>query len=407
MKTRKFRLALSCATLLLAASVQSYAGGPLALRDAGAPYLRPERHSLRRGRCYLRVALRAGVGRARLRQPRVGRYDQRRHPRRRRLHERRGGRLPGRHSHLSGRANTRAKAKRVDLPFDSSNRLLYTEIEPVGSDVDYFKFSGKAGQIFVAETVPGLPDMDTVIGLFNSSGTLIAADDDGGAGLLSRLAVTLPANGDYLVAVSTFPDVTFTGAGEDFGRYVLTMNIYTGTLLPLVDDESVQVPLNTFTFPYRGVNRTSVFVNANGNLTFGAANGDFSETVPEFLGGPPRIAPLWDDLFPGDGLVIAEEKNKSLYVHFVTVPELFGDSPNYFTVVLDKKDDITMDYGATSRSDVIVGVTKGGGAADPGPRNLSSASHLSAVGTTYEQFFGSTFGYGGVDLSFQQLKFKK
>lgn len=303
--------------------------------------------------------------------------------------------------------NTRAKAHRVDLPFNSSSRLLHTEIEPTGGDVDYFKFRGKAGEIFVAETVPGLPDMDTILGLFNSSGALIAADDDGGAGLLSRLAVTLPANGDYYVAVSTFPDVSFTGAGEDFGRYVLTMNSYTGTLLPLTDDDSVQVPLNTFTFPYQGANRTSVFVNGNGNLTFGAADGDLSESVAEFLNGPPRIAPLWDDLFPADGLVIAEEKNKALYIHFVTVPEFFSDSPNYFTVVLDKKGDITMDYGATSRSDGLVGVTKGGGAADPGPRNLSSASNLSAVGTTYEQFLGSPFNYGGVDLSFQQLKFKK
>jgi hypothetical protein len=179
-------------------------------------------------------------------------------------------------------------------------------------------------------------------------------------GLLSRLLVQIPANGTFAVAVSTFGDVDFTGAGTDFGRYVLNISSYRGTLLPLTDDESVQVNLNTFAFPYQGANRTSVFVNGNGNLTFGAGDGDFSESVPEFLAGAPRIAPLWDDLFPGNGLVIGE---------------------------------INMNYLATNRSDAIVGVTQGGGAADPGPTNLSNASNLSAVGTRYEQFLGSFFDY--------------
>ena len=50
--------------------------------------------------------------------------------------------------------------------------------------------------------------------------------------------------------------------------------------------------LTTFTFPFQGTNRSSVFVNANGNLTFGAPNGDFSETVPEFLDYSARFLDL-------------------------------------------------------------------------------------------------------------------
>ena len=38
-------------------------------------------------------------------------------------------------------------------------------------------------------------------------------------------------------------------------------------------------------FPFQGTKWSSVFVNGNGNLTFGAADPDFSESVPELLAG--------------------------------------------------------------------------------------------------------------------------
>ena len=302
------------------------------------------------------------------------------------------------------------------LPFNTASR--FSEINPLGNDVDFYRFRAKAGDILAIETVPGLQTMDSVIGLFDADGQLLIADDDGGVGLLSRVLVRVPADGTYAVGVSTFPDLDFSGDGGDFGRYVLNVSSYRGTILPLLDDESVSVPLTTFRFPYQGTNRSSVFVNANGNLTFGAPDGDFTETVPELLAGPARIAPLWDDLFPGSGLVIAEEKNRQLLVHFVSVPEFLATGTNYFTVVLDRTGDITFDYGATNRSDTLAGVTQGGGAADPGPTDLSEARHLSAVGTTYENIplvigsegfvsSGSFAAYGGVDLSWTELRFDK
>ena len=143
--------------------------------------------------------------------------------------------------------------------------------------------------------------------------------------------------------------------------------------------------MSTFAFPFQGTDWSSVFVNGNGNLTFGAADLDFTESVAELLAGPPRIAPLWDDLNPAAGLVIAEENDKSLKIHFVSVPEFLVTGTNYFSVKLDRRGEITMNYGATNRSDAIVGVTQGGGAADPGPIDISR-TWLSAIGTTYEQF---------------------
>jgi hypothetical protein len=74
---------------------------------------------------------------------------------------------------------------------------------------------------------------------------------------------------------------------------------------------------------------------------------------------------------------------------------------------MDRFGEVKIDYGATSRSDALVGLTPGGGAADPGPTDLSRAFNLSAAGTTYQRFLGPLGTNEAVDLSFRQLKFRK
>ena len=294
------------------------------------------------------------------------------------------------------------------LPFNTVER--FSEIHP--GDLDFYRFRAKAGDILAIETLPGLTALDTVIGIFDDEGTLLLGDDDGGAGLLSRLLVQIEVDGTYSVGVSTFPDLGFTGAGEDFGRYVLNISSYRGTVLDFGDDPiadpSVEVGLSTFTFPFQGASWSSLFVNDNGNLTFGAGSDDFTESVADLLAGPPRIAALWDDLNALGGLIIAEEKNRELRIHFVSVPEFFVTGSNYFTLTLDRWGNVDIDYGATNRGDALVGITQGGGAADPGPIDISRARRLSVDGTSYELFSGVSFTtYGGVDLSFKEIEFKK
>ncbi len=307
------------------------------------------------------------------------------------------------------------RAKRINLPFDTADaKRSFTDISPVGDDVDYFRFSANEGVTLVAEVTAG--QLDSLLGLFQITssggddddddgggvtGVLLASDDDGGAGLLSRLVFPIPADGDYALAVTTFPDNDFTGDGNSGGRYVLDAFIIDGILLTLGDDNSVEVDLD-FSFPFQGVNYNSVFVNSNGSLSFGTGDSDFSESVAEFLNGPPRIAPLWDDLSPNNaGLVIFDGDATSASITFQDVPEFLTTGANNFTVTLDASGDIAIDYGSVTAQDAIVGITEGGGASAT-ETDLSAGGNLSATGTTFEQFTGIGDAF---DLAFQSLFF--
>ena len=72
----------------------------------------------------------------------------------------------------------------------------FTEIAPVGGDVDYYRFRARAGDVLAIEVVRGSPD--TMLGVFDAdTGDLLAVDDDNGCcgiGGLSRLLVQVPAS---------------------------------------------------------------------------------------------------------------------------------------------------------------------------------------------------------------------
>lgn len=302
------------------------------------------------------------------------------------------------------RNDSLATATRVELPFQSTDG--FSTIDPAIGDVDYYKFEAKAGDIITVETVPGRSAMDTFVGLFGGSG-LLASNDDGGSGVLSRLLVRIVEDGTYTVAVTTFGDADFDGVGgSDSGRYDLSIVKYRGDLLDTGDDGAVEVPFG-FSFPFQGQSWSSLFVNGNGNLTFGVDDADFSETVDEFLAGAPRVAPLWDDLFPPNGLVIAEPKDDRLLIHYASVPEFFSDRPNYFSTEMREDGRIRTGYLATARGDGLVGVTPGAGAADPGESDLSRRTNWPAVGTTYELFeFEGVSSFSDFDLYFDSLRFR-
>lgn len=295
--------------------------------------------------------------------------------------------------------NNRATARYIDLPFDSSNPRLYTEIEPDGNDVDFFRFNGRAGDAISAEIVSSA--LDTVLVLMDANGNVIAQDDDGGVGVLSKLATFLPAKGTYYLGVSTYPDTDFSGNGEGSGRYVLHAEVGDHISLALDDDGTQQIGI-PFSFPYQGQNWSSVYVNANGSLTFGIGSTDYTETAAELLSGPPRIAALWDDLSPQEGEVRVEASGDSLTVRYLNVPQYLAGDSNSFSINLSATGAVTIDYDDIDALDGIAGITQGNGAASSPETDLSAGAPLSATGTTYELFTGST---DPVDLDGTTLTF--
>ncbi|KAA9132723.1 hypothetical protein F3N42_05785 [Marinihelvus fidelis] len=290
----------------------------------------------------------------------------------------------------AGKNDSTRKARRVALPFSSADVGRYTEIEPA-LDEDWFRFTTTGAPVLTAEIVSSA--LDTIMVLVDADLNLVAIDDDGGAGLLSRIAAAdLPA-GTYYLGVATFD-------GETTGRYVLEIAESNAIPLSLGDDDAVELPLG-FSFPFNGSSYSSVWVNSNGNLTFGSADTWFLESVADLLNLQPRISPLWDDLSPNvGGSVSAEVGTDEITVIFDDVPEFASTSSNTFMVTLRADGSYTIEYGLVEALDGLAGVSEGGGAADPGETDLSAGSAYPAAGTTYENFTGADNDLSGLTLEF-------
>jgi hypothetical protein len=300
------------------------------------------------------------------------------------------------------RNDTFDTATPIELPFQSA--LAFSTIEPAGGDVDYYRFSGRAGDILSVATPPGNVLTRTRLGLFRraAGGTPVLV-----ATGFSALTVPLETDGTYAVAVTTQGDDDFTGDGTDFGRYNLSVIRYRGEVLQVGDFQSAEVPLG-FSFPFQGRQWSSVFVNGPGTLTFGAADSDpftfFS--VERFLAGPPRIS-MKPGLSPSFSVisVIAERGHDSLTIHYLNALDNITDRPNTFSTELRRDGRVRTTYFGMDAlfGSGLVGVTPGGGAADPGPVDLSRRPSWPARGTTYEQF---GIDFDDLDLSFRTLTFR-
>ncbi|MCX6632544.1 MAG: hypothetical protein NTW28_33485, partial [Candidatus Solibacter sp.] len=136
-------------------------------------------------------------------------------------------------------------------------------------------------------------------------------------------------------------------------------------VVALGDDDSRQFAL-PFAFPFYGAAYTQVFLNSDGNLTFTAADSaSTNRSVGRLTGGPPRIAPLLDDLDPSrsaGGVRFHADANRAVF-SWVNVRE-YSDSglgrAQTFQVRLYPDGSIQFSYSAVdSRVGAVVGIAPG------------------------------------------------
>ncbi len=190
------------------------------------------------------------------------------------------------------------------------------------------------------------------------------------------------------------------------GSYDLAAAASGSLLQGIRDDDARLVPL-PFPFPFFGAVHREVFVNSDGNLTFGASDTDSSpRSLGRLASGPPRIAALFDDLDPSqarDGIRVLSDPNRFV-VTWVQVPEYqdFGFGiPQTFQVRLYPDGRVEISYSGINAESAVVGIA-------PGRLQGSSTVVSFATGSSdaYGAAVGERFGTNTeVDLATAAQKF--
>jgi hypothetical protein len=159
-----------------------------------------------------------------------------------------------------------------------------------------------------------------------------------------------------------------------------------GTSLGLGSDDAKVVDL-PFAFPFYGLHYRRVFVHADGNLTFEAADpGPSDRSMGRFLSGPPRIAPFFADLDPSRGGIVAARLGPDRAVFsWSAVPGGAQINRNSFQVALLPGGDIDFVYGEMQSREAIAGLSPGA-AVTLTSVDLAAASPSSLSGAAAERF---------------------
>ena len=138
-----------------------------------------------------------------------------------------------------------------------------------------------------------------------------------------------------------------------------------GTPLAALDDDDSREAALPFAFPFFGATYDRVFINSDGNLTFTAGDHSSSErSLGRMTAGPPRIAPLFDDLDPSataGGVRMVAEGSRAV-VSWVGVPEWTENGPGRrqtFQVALYSDGRIAFSYSGVAATGAIVGLAPG------------------------------------------------
>ena len=134
-----------------------------------------------------------------------------------------------------------------------------------------------------------------------------------------------------------------------------------GDVLELDDDDSKKIDLG-FDFPFFGKAHTEVFVNSDGNLTFGKGDAaSQARDLQRFLGEAPRIGVLYTDLYPffGSAVEVKQSSGQVTVTWFNVEAFGFGGAVT-MQVVLFRTGIIDIIFEKSDVRTGIVGVSPGG-----------------------------------------------
>lgn len=181
--------------------------------------------------------------------------------------------------------------------------------------------------------------------------------------------------------------LTYSGGAYSVGVSTNSFVAPVGGDLNLTDDSQTTYAL-PFTLNYPGGSTTLLRICSNGFISPGASNGtDYTPSVSAFLSGNPRWAVVWRDLQPsGANDVYAHTAGGVVYVTWLNVSNYPATSPapNTFQAQFYSNGDVHLIYQSMSVSgNNLVGWTPGGGAQDPGSRDISAdaATGFTVCGT--------------------------
>lgn len=134
-----------------------------------------------------------------------------------------------------------------------------------------------------------------------------------------------------------------------------------GRRLTLADDDSSAAQTPAFPFDLYGRRVTSMFVNSDGNVTFGEAdNASTTRGLSRLASGAPRLAPFFADLDPsaGGGIFI-DSSAEAMTITWCAVPGFERAETVTVQAVLFPDHAIEFRFGATTLPNAIVGLSPG------------------------------------------------
>ena len=145
-----------------------------------------------------------------------------------------------------------------------------------------------------------------------------------------------------------------------------SVNSTLGDKLNLGDDDAVRVSLPNFRIRYFGKTYDSLYVNSDGNITFGKSDtASTARDLRRLLSGPPRIAPLFADLDPSraieDGGVYVRLEPDRVTITWWKVPNFDEFNLNTFEVRINARGNAEFRYSKIDSAEAVVGLAPGGG----------------------------------------------